>query len=195
MANTDARRGLVPVKKLDGSPYNGATIRCWLPTGESNALFIGDAVDLGGAGVSGYPSVAKATAGKGNKIFGVIRGFELDPSYLNQLHRTAATERWCYVCPANDMIFEIQASSTAVVTEASVGLNAELIFTHTGDTVTGLSGMELDTGTTVPDADATGQLTIIGLSPVQGNDITAVHAKWLVTINLPRLSPGVAGVA
>src|SRR5512139_3198326 len=98
MANADARRGLVPVKKLDGSPWNGACLRCYLPTSEGNALFIGDAVALGGAGVGGVPSITKATAGKTNPILGSIVGFEIDPLYLNQLHRTASTARYAYVC-------------------------------------------------------------------------------------------------
>ena len=84
MANADAAFGLRPVGGLDGSPYNGATIQCVIPSGDSTATFIGDPVKLSGTGVtladgSGtYPTVIQATADA--EIFGVVVSFEADPA-------------------------------------------------------------------------------------------------------------------
>ena len=54
---------------------------------------------------------------------------------------------------------------------------------HSGSTVTGLSGVELDTTSTAPSADASNQLTIFGAVNRLDNDTTLTHAKVLVTIN------------
>lgn len=190
MANTDAPFGLRPVRHLNGNPWNGQTIRCYLPSTDANAMFIGDAVDIAGsadtAGVC--PTVAKATAGDGNHIFGVITAFDVDPDNTGLIYRTASTNRYCHVCIDPDVVFEIQACSGAVLANTTVGLNAVLIFTHSGSTVTGLSGMEMDSGASdAPAADASNQFLILGLVDREDNDISAVNAKWYVLINLHRL--------
>jgi hypothetical protein len=153
-------------------------------------MFMGDPVDLAGsadtAGVC--PTVIKATAGDGNHIYGVITAFEPDPDNLSLVHRTASTNRYCYVCIDPDVVFEIQACSGAILAYTGVGLNAVLIFTHSGSTVTGMSGAEMDSGATdAPAADASNQFLIMGLVDRADNDISAVNAKWEVLINLHRL--------
>ena len=47
MANVDAAFGLKPVRHLNGSPWNGATIRCHAPAAYGgSALYVGDPVML-----------------------------------------------------------------------------------------------------------------------------------------------------
>lgn len=188
--NADTRFGLRPVKHLNGNPWNGQTVRCYLPSTDANAMFIGDAVDLAGsadaAGVC--PTIVKATAGDGNAIAGVITAFDPDPDNLSLVYRPLSTNRYCYVCMDPDVIFEIQACSGAVLANTTVGLNAVLIFSHAGSTATGLSGMEMDSGASdAPAADASNQLLIMGLVDRPDNHISAVNAKWEVLINLHRL--------
>lgn len=190
MANNDSRFGLRPIEHLNGTPWNGVTRRCYLPSTDATAMFNGDPVDLAGsADASGVcPTVVKATAGDGNYVFGVITAFDPDPDNLSLQYRPASTGRYCYVCCDPDVIFEIQACSGVVIPYTSVGLNAVLIYTHSGSTVTGMSGAEMDSGASdAPAADASNQLLIMGFVDRADNDISAVNAKWKVLINLHRL--------
>jgi len=181
MANVDSPFGLKPVNST-------RLKRCYLSTGESNDLFVGDAVQLAGsADAKGKaPTVTKATAGDGNHIYGVITAFDFDPDNLTRQYRVASTARYCSVNIDPTTIYQIQDDGAAALDADAVGLNAVLIFTHSGSTVTGLSGMELDTNSDAPAADASNQLTILGLSNIENNDL-GVHAIWDVLINLHTL--------
>lgn len=187
MANVDAPRGLRPVKHLDGSPYNGACNRYYVPSSDGTAIFIGDAVkSAGSADADGVASVAQAAAG--NTIRGVVIGVEpvTDESLV---YRAASTERYVYVADAPDLIFEIQEDSDGgALTAASVGLNADLIVAA-GSTTTGTSGMELDSSTA---ATGSAQLRILGLVRRPDNEI-GTNAAWQVMINEHELK-GTTGV-
>jgi|SRR6056297_275102 len=194
MANTDAAFGLRPVKHRNGAPYNGAVRPYYIPSSYATALFIGDPVvktgtantaevTVPGAGVfhpGTMPEINKATAGDGNAITGVIVSFASDAE--NEVYNAASTERVAFVADDPDLIFEIQADGTLAAT--SVGLNAVLIYTNSGSTSTGLSGVELDTTSDVPAADASNQLTILGIPNREDNsDLSSANVNVLVSIN------------
>ena len=204
MANTDNPFGLRPVQHRNGAPYNGACRPYYIPAAYGTALFIGDpvvitgavntaAVSAPGAGsfpVGALPVVAKATAGDGNAITGVIVGFakRADQTQYNP----ASTEAVVLVADDPDLMFEIQADGT--VTPADVGYNAVLIYTHSGSTVTGRSGAELDTTSDVPAADASNQLTIRAFVNREDNDMAAANSKVLVQINNSSIAHATAGI-
>ncbi len=202
MANVDAPHGLNPVRYITGSPYNGAVNPYWVKSTSNNALFIGDAVivqgtantaviEVPGAGsflAGTLPEILRATAGDTNRITGVIVSFAADPTALENVHRVDATERVAYVCDDPDVVFEIQGDSAATVDVTDVSNNADLIFTHGGSSTTGLSGMELDSGTIT--ADASNQLLIMRAVNRVGNDITATHAQWEVMISNHTMRSG-----
>lgn len=190
MANSDNPSGLTPVSHISGAPWNGATLRCYIDAAEaSGAIYIGDAVDLAGAADTDGTclTITKATAGNTNPILGVITFFEPDTTNPSSctLYREALTARYCQVCVDPDVVFEVQGDSVAVVAATSVGSNADLIFTHTGNTITGISGMELNSSAI--NTGAAYQLKILGAVPREDNDISLVNAKWRVMINLHRL--------
>ena len=151
----DAPFGLVPKRHKSGAPYTGAGVPCYVGSGDGTALFIGDPVVLSGTGntaeVKGMgmgtfaagelPSVTKATAGSGNAIFGVVVGVVAETRDSTP-YRAASTERILFVEPDPDLIYEVQADEAVAAT--SIGLNANLVFTNSGSTITGLSGVELD---------------------------------------------------
>lgn len=190
MANVDSPKGLIPYRHRNGAPYNGACSPYYVQADYATALFIGDPVVKTGtantAGVMGFnpgtlPSINKATAGDGNAITGVIVGFKkIDDE--NKIYNAASTEAVVFVADDPDLVFEIQADSAGTLAATSVGLNAVLIYTHSGSTVTGYSGAELDTTSDVPAADASNQLTILRFVNREDNEI-ATHAKVLVSIN------------
>ncbi len=195
MANADTPFGLRPVQHLNGDVYNGAVNPYWVENASDNALFIGDAViatgtantaivTVPGAGSfppSTLPKILRITAGDTNRVTGVIVSFSADPTALENVHRIDATERVAWVCDNPDVMFEIQGDSAQTIAATDVGNNADIIFTHTGSTTTGLSGMELD-GSTIT-ADASNQLIIMRAVNRADNDADLTHAKWLVMIS------------
>lgn len=204
MANVDSPFGLRPVSHLLGLDWSGGVRKCYIPSTDSNAFYIGETVDLAGsADVSGaYPTVVNVVASSYNPgmatrpVFGVIVGFEPDPTDLSLLYRKASTNRVAYVCVDPFVIYEVQGSSNAVIAATSVGLNFCLVATHAGSTATGYSGLELDTGeTSTPAANATFPFTLLGAVNRPGNDISLVNAKWHVMVTLHRLLPNYSNSA
>ena len=177
MANVDRVNGLRPVKHLDGSPYNGAVNRYYVPDTDTVAIFVGDAVkSSSSADANGVPGVAQAAAG--DAIRGVVVGIEpvTDESLI---YRAASTERYLLVADAPDLVFEIQEDSVGgALAAGDVGENADIVVAA-GSTAAGTSGMELDSSTAVT---TTAQLRILGLAQRADNEI-GVNAKWLVAIN------------
>jgi len=206
MANADTPSGLTPVKHKSGAAYNGAASAYYVPATYATALFIGDPVTITGtanttqvnaAGAGSFPvgtlpEVNKTAAGDGNAITGVIVGFAPDPNGLERTYNPASTERVVLVCDDPDMTFEIQADGAIAATQ--VGLNAVLIYTHAGSTVTGLSGAELDTTSDVPAADASNQLTIQRVVNREGNAAASAYTKVEVLINNHTRAYGAIGI-
>jgi len=199
MANTDAPFGLRPVRTRNGSPWNGAATPYYCDAGYGTALYVGDPVvvvgdsndnEIMGFSPGSLSQIEKATAGDGNAITGVIVGF-LPVTHESLVYRAASTERIAMVCDDPNVVFEIQSDGGSVTAD-TVGLNAVLIFTHAGSTVTGRSGVELDTTSDTPDADASNQLLILAFS--KGTEIGA-YAKFDVLINQHTQAPGALGIA
>jgi hypothetical protein len=206
MANNDTPFGLKPIRYKSGAPYNGAANPYYIASGYSTNLFIGDpvikvaagsntaAVDAPGLGhfaIGTLPQIEKATAGDTNRITGVIIGFGADPDNLSRNYSPASTEAIAWVADDPFLEFEIQADGA--VPAASMGLNANLIYTHSGNTTSGLSGAELDTTFDVPAADASNQLLIVRAVNREDNDTTLTHAKVVVMINQHTENQGTVG--
>lgn len=186
MANTDAPMGFRPINR-DGSPYNGATVRCVFAAGDSTATFIGDAVKLAGTAIGNAPTIAQAAAG--DDVFGVVTAFEANPDGLGDQYRKASSQRYCQVATADGTYFEVQDDGTIGIT--STGLNADFIV-GSGDTAYGISAMEIDSTTEA----TTNTLDLQLVSPVsrEDNDATAANANWIVKFNVSQSRPGRTGV-
>lgn len=184
--NINRPGGLKPVKHLNGMPWNGKARMYYIDAAYAFAIFTGDAVISGGsADASGkYPTVKRAAAGEA--LRGVVIGVSdqpyiaVDQNDLNRAYSPASTAGYCLVVDDPDVIFEIQEDNDGGdISADDVGSNSDLVATA-GSTVTGLSGMELDSSVTA--AGATAQLRILGLANKEDNDLGA-HAKWDVLIN------------
>lgn len=191
MSNKDQPLGFIPLRHKNGAPYNGACMPYYVPSTYATALFVGDAVLITGtsntAAVKGnppgtLPEINKATAAGGTYISGVIVGFEPDADNLDRTHNPASTERIVYVADDPDLVFEIQEDSGGTVLDATdVGLNADMVYTHTGSAITGKSGVELDRSTIA--TTNTLQMKVLRLVNRVDNDL-GDSAKWEVMINL-----------
>ena len=206
MANNDTPFGLRPIRHRNGAAYNGAVNPYYIPAGYATALFVGDAVvktgtsntanveaaGAGSFGIGTLPEINKAAAGDGNAITGVIVGFAADADNLDRTYSPASTAGVAYVCDDPDVVFEIQADGA--ISAAQVGFNAVLIDTHSGSTVTGRSGTELDTTSDVPAADASNQLTIQRIVNRDDNEAASDFTKVEVKINNHTEAHGVIGI-
>ena len=171
MANADAPGGFRAIGQLDGSPYNGATIKCVILGADTTDTFVGDAVDIGGDSdaLGLYPSIVQHAAG-GN-VFGVISSFDAEPTNLELQYALGSqtTDRLCNVVPALDNVFEIQDDGDSGTFEAGDVGQAFDIVVGSGSTVTGMSGMEADT-----DNIGTGDTCVIlGITNAPDNEIGA----------------------
>lgn len=201
MANVDRPDGLTPIRHRNGANYNGAANPYYVPSTYATALYLGEAVTktgtsntaaFEGAAIGTLPEVNKTAAGDGNALTGVIVSIGPNRDDLSKVYRPASTEGMVWVCDDPDVVFEIQADGA--IPAASIGLNAVLIDTHSGDAITGLAGTELDTTSDVPAADATNQLTIQRAVDRLDNDTTLTHARVEVKINNHTEAHGVIGI-
>jgi len=159
MANPDSAFGFRPVNR-DGSPYNGATLRCVFAAADATAAFIGDPVLLDGSSSEGYAGVTQCAAGE--QVYGVVTSFEANPDGLSDQYRKASTKRFCQVSPVTQYnLWEVQSDDdTTAITEAGVGLNAGYEVAA-GSTTYGISGFELDSSDLA--TTSTLDLQIVGL--------------------------------
>jgi hypothetical protein len=145
MANVDAPFGLRPISNLDGAPYNGATIKCVILGADTTDTFVGDAVDFGGSSdaLGLYPSIVQHAAG--GPITGVITSFVTEPGDLTLQYASGAqtTDRVANVCLAYNQLFEIQCDDNTLAA-TDIGEAGDIVV-GAGSTVTGMSGMELNT--------------------------------------------------
>ena len=203
MANTSKIRGFIPVKHVNGSPYNGQANIYYVPSSDGTALFVGDPVKLAAdANSQGIQQVTKATAGAA--VLGVVVGVintKFDPvagtmsggsvSLDTPVYRPASTGQYVLVCDAPDVVYEVEAVTGANASYsfavADVGLNADLA-TVAGSTTTGTSAAALNMATAA--ATATLQWKILGVVQRPDNEITGANTKVLVKINNAQLSAG-----
>lgn len=203
MANTSKIRGFIPVKHVNGSPYNGQSNIYATAAADGTALFVGDPVKLAADGnAQGIQLVTKATAGAA--VLGVVVGVintKLDPvagtmsggsiSLDTPVYRPASTAQYVLVCDAPDVVYEVEAvtgsNASYSFAVADVGQNADLA-TVAGSTVTGTSAAALDMST--KNTTATLQWKVLGVVQRPDNEITGASTKVLVKINNAQLSAG-----
>ena len=188
MANAQGAFGLRPVRHINGAPYNGATIKCYISASYATALFIGDPVlwspTLAEKDTTGrYPTINKAANGI---VRGVIVSFDPLPDSLDKVYNPALTERYANVCVDGDVIFQIRDDGAGTPTKVFPGQNAEM--THgSGSTTSGLSGTVLDT--TTPTTTQTFPLHILGIAEQEDNALDD-YAVWEVLLNTIELAAG-----
>jgi hypothetical protein len=209
MANTNAPKGFVPVRHLDGSPWNGQLVPFLIPSSDATAVFVGDVIKSNSSsGVAGtvvagldcegiQTAIKVATGVSGQDIVGVVRGFLPDPTNLALNYRAASTNRIALVVPTEDVIFEVQEDAvTTPIAAASIGLNASFNV-GSGNTVTGVSTATLISSTVA--ATATFPVKLYGLSKKVGNAFntggaSTDQAKFEVVFNTGLFMPNIVGV-
>jgi len=180
MANPTGAFGARPVRHFDGSPWNGATVPCYVSAEYGVALFIGDGVLISPTTAERHagglmPTINVAPGTTTTIIRGFITSFDPLPDNLTQIYNPAYTERIANVCMDPSVVFEIRGNAATTSCDADyIWSNAGLIATASGSTITGLSGYHLDEGTTTtPAADIDLPLLIVGISSRSDNELAA----------------------
>ena len=207
MANTDKPFGFKPLRHKNGAPYNGATRPYYISASYGTALYVGDPVVIMSTGsnsaqVGEYPAgtlqrINRATAGSSNYVTGVIVGFEPLRTDLSKQYNPASTERVAYVADDPDLVFIGQEDSASDnILAADIGLNANIVFTHAGSTVTGLSKAEIDSSSNT--TNSTAQLKILGLHNTPGNEIASTGTtaqygvfEFMINLHTQRYASGI----
>lgn len=203
MANADTRFGLRLIPSRRAYSFRKVLVASTYATN----VFVGDALTRASTAISNatvvktatgeYPigsleSAIRVTPGTGNGILGVITAIDA-PIGLATNYGIASTARVVTICDDPQAEYEIQAEGS--FSDTQVGLNAVLIDTHSGDTTYGLSGTELDCGTTTaPAADAAFQLTVKEVIPRADNEV-GTNVKLRVRINNHLNAHAVVGKA
>lgn len=195
----DAPKGLVPIRKADGSPFTGPLKKVVVSTSDATAIFVGDIVTYTGSSpttgakilgedVAGIPIVQRLTASISAdpvNVAGVVVGVKPNPDNLMRKHRAASTDAILFICNDPNVVYEVQedAAGTPIVA-ASIGLNANIAF-GAGDATTGISGLEIDSDTV--NTTAALPLKVVGLRKTVDNGFYAgngnVNGKFEVMLN------------
>lgn len=198
MANVDAAFGLRPVR------YSDEGVNIYYCNDSTNGIYIGDPVFAAGtADSNGIEEVNRAgtvddtTPSNNTPIVGVVVGFASDKAGTQLRDDTryiaAGSTGYALVCDDPEALFEIQEDSVGGALAAAAvggGYNLELA---AGSTVTGLSGVEIDSSVTAATNSASANVRIAGLARRPDNAI-GTNAKWEVYITNHRARAGVAGV-
>lgn len=197
MANNDVKTGLLPLYRLDGNPI--VRFEAIVLAGDATAIGVGDPIIVTGSAnstevlgrpVGSLPTVIRSTAGGGAaSIYGVVTDVVMD-NEASLTYRAASTQRVLGFVPADGQtVFEIQSNGIAAL--ASVGANADIVFTGTPNVITGWSQAELNEASV--STSATLQLKILNVAPYADNTI-GDNGKYQVLINTAAAAPATAGI-
>ena len=204
-SNSNVPKGLVPVRYLNGSSWNGEFSIYHHEASDGTALFIGDPVkSAGGSDTTGrFADVIRAAAG--DTVLGVVIGFgtvptgiqgvapaELyNPANLYQVNGLASTDYYVAVVDDPFIVCEIQEnSSPSALAATNVGQNFNLV-AGAGNTNSGFSGFQLDSNSAVAATGTTGQLRLLRLKDSPDNAL-GQYAKWFVMFNLHEYRASIA---
>ena len=201
MASVSRINGFRPVKTVTGAAYNGQSNVYFVPASDSTVIMVGDAVKLAGdaRAATGAPTVTRC--GATDNAVGIVVGVlftgvgdltNVPPvNDLNTpIYRRASTDRYLLVCDDPNVIYEVQYAGTSVAAAtitANVGSNGQFT-TTAGSTITGASGMQLDSSGLA--TTATLPLKIVGFPNRPDNIPGDTYFSYLVKLNGSTFSSG-----
>lgn len=193
MANRNMPRGIIPVQRLDGSPYNGAANVYYVPSSYATALYLGlPLIATGASDANGIPVAQIATAAGGaytiGPMVGIVSGGEpvVGVQRDSVVYHPASTAQYILVADDPDLIFEAQEDSVGgSIAMATAGTKNVDLVAGAGSTITGYSGWMLDSSTV--QTTATLQMRLLRGVHRSDNEMASAYARWLCKINLHSL--------
>ena len=194
MANSDIVYGLKAIGTLSGADYHGKLRRVTFAVGDAVAAFQGDLVKLTGTvdATGKKPVVAQSAAGDAS--IGVIQSFipiEGDEGSLTTNHRPTLTAQDALIYWGQDVLYTSQEDSVGNAIEITeAGFNCDMIV-GSGSTITGISGMELDSTSAANTSSLNMRLHRVHDMP---NNELGTNAEWVVSINASQEALNQTGV-
>jgi hypothetical protein len=175
-----------------------------VPSGDSDALFVGDVVVSASSGntadpLTGRKVVKKAAAGA--SILGIIVGIlplENAPNVaVTKVYRPASTAQYVQIVTDKNALFRVQADDASITKTKGVGLNADLAVGAGGNVLTGASTFILDASTAAVTSTLQFRIQSFDKSPDNALPATTGVAGnvMIVSINNSELVPGQTAIA
>jgi hypothetical protein len=181
MANVLEKFGLRPSRQLNGSPFINAQNRYRIAANNTTAIFQGDLVIPTTSG-----NITRYVAGTSNAVVGVFNGcFYTDPTTQKPTFKnyypssTNASDIIAFVVDGPDTVFEINANLSFVVADLFQNYSVTNV---TGSTLTGISQVQLDVGTSGSASTFVVQAIDISQDPLN-SDLTVSNANIMVRIS------------
>ena len=194
---TNAPQGFIPVKKLDGSAWTGATNPYQITSTYATAIFRGDPVTVLADGTLGVGTAGNACVGvfwgvKYTDSTGVVKFMNYWPGNPGVLTGSVVE---ALVIDDPDTVFTVQETNNlgaagTPLALADRGLNIDFLYTA-GSTSTGQSAVSINNTTEA--VTATLNCKILQLDPTPGNAV-GNFANWLVVLNNHLYKGGVTGI-
>jgi len=181
MANVLEKFGLRPSRQLNGSPFINAQNRYRIAANNTTAIFQGDLVIPTTSG-----QITRYVAGTSNAVVGVFNGcFFTNPTTQKPTFSnfypasTNASDIIAFVVDGPDTVFEINANLSFVVADLFQNYSVTNV---TGSTLTGISQVQLDVGTSGTASTFVVQAIDISQDPLNSN-LTVSNANIMVRIS------------
>lgn len=204
MASTATPYGLLPIGRLGSTPYTGGTVRQYRLTADNSiAIYTNGLVNITAGAPNGVGTAPAAGTLSANTPIGICTGvqytvptlkYTLNAQYLPVNAITAGYTN-ILVSVIDDPHALFMAQANTAVTQASIGLNAQIL-TLTGSTTTGLSAITIGsiaTTNTLPlrIVDLVNQNSIFGggLS-IPGDAFTDCIVAWNFTTHAYQFALG-----
>ena len=181
MANVKEQFGLRPYRKLDGTPLVGAQNRYTISANNTTAIFQGDLVTVETDG-----DITRHIANTSVAVVGVFNGcFYTDPTTQKPTYKNYypgsvnASDITAFVVDDPDAVFLIDADDTFARSDLFTNYSVTDV---TGNTITGISKVQLDKSATGTDSTFVLQAIDISQDP-DNSDTASANANILVRIN------------
>jgi hypothetical protein len=195
MANETTKIGLVPVRKVGGSPFTGGQQRYRIASGATTAIFQGDLVTQLTAGTIGRHAASGTVP-----IVGVFNGVSYtDPTTGEQVFKNhypgsiSASDIVANVIDDPMVQFTIQSDEAFPVTDLFGNFDV-VESSPVGDTKSGTSNIQLDTSTGATTATLPLKAIDISQDP-ENSDTSSVGTNVIVVIQNHVMGAKSAGLA
>ena len=195
MANIAKPQGFVPIRYKNGNPWNGMATPYYIPSGDTNAYNIGDAVkSIVGGDSNGICQITLDSAGTATER-GVIVGVLPVPPLNNSQQATTlalesenvpATKTRAYyvlVCDDPDVIYSLQDDGLTTLSTTACNKNAS--FTYAANNANSPNSQSVLNSSSLATTQSL-NLKVMGLVQAQNNAIGA-NAYWQVIFNQHEL--------
>lgn len=186
MANQNNATGFGFRGTITGSPSQVQIQRCYVPSSDGTAIYLGDLVKAANStdsttGLAVVTAVTGASDVPMGVVVGVnpIAGVAIGSENLNRIYRPASTAMFVDVIVDPNALFDIQSNGTVATTD--MGKFASIVASPSGNTTTGISGMVMDE-TSIATSKTNKQFVLVSALQSPDNAPAAANTRLIVRL-------------